>query len=108
LLLLGVAGWLAMQFVPDAILQHPNVSVSAYAGLTPGLAAFLFILAREGIKVALGEEILEIRTKWGQSILDVVTLNLSLIIYAKRPPDQDHARQNTCMSCKKSVDPAQD
>jgi hypothetical protein len=44
----------------------------------------------------------------GKSILDVVTLNLSLIIYAKRPPDQDHARQNTCMSCKKWVDPAQD
>jgi hypothetical protein len=65
LLLLGVAGWLAMQFVPDAILQHPNVSVSAYAGLTPGLAAFLFILAREGITVALGEGILETRTKWG-------------------------------------------
>jgi hypothetical protein len=44
----------------------------------------------------------------GKSILDVVTLNLSLIIYATLPQAQDHARQNTCMNCKKWAVPVQD
>ena len=49
--------WLALQFVPDDVLQDPNVNVSEYAGWTPGIATFLLIWLREAIYVALGEEI---------------------------------------------------
>ena len=57
LALIGLLGWLALRFVPTDILQDPNLTVSRYAGMTPGFAAFLSILAREALYVALGEEI---------------------------------------------------
>lgn len=56
-IVMGILGGLAIRFVPTDILQDPNLNVSAYAGMSPTFTAFLFVLAREGIYVALGEEI---------------------------------------------------
>ncbi len=56
-ILLGGLGWLAVQFIPQNVLQDANVSISKYAGWTPGIASFLLILLREAIYVTLGEEI---------------------------------------------------
>lgn len=55
--LISALGWLALRFVPADILQDPNLNVSGYAGMTPGFAALLSILAREAFYVALGKEI---------------------------------------------------
>ena len=56
-LLLQVLGWAAMRLVPPEVLEHPNVSVSAYAGREPSLTTFLLILLQEAVYIALGEEI---------------------------------------------------
>ena len=56
-ILIGVLGWLALQLVPQDVLQNPNVSVSKYVGLTPSVTVFLSIWWKEAIYVALGEEI---------------------------------------------------
>lgn len=57
LLLTGLLGGLAFQIVPSAILQDPNLNLSAYAGWTLSVGSFLLIWWREAIYVALGEEI---------------------------------------------------
>lgn len=56
-IIVGAAGWLAFQQVPSEILEHPNVNISAYAGLTLSVSSFLLVWLREAIYVALGEEI---------------------------------------------------
>ena len=56
-ILLGGLGWLAVQFIPQDVLQDADVSISKYAGWTPDVASFLLILLREAIYVTLGEEI---------------------------------------------------
>lgn len=53
----GGLGWLALQLVPQDVLQDPNVSVSKYVEMTPSVATFLLVWLREAIYVALGEEI---------------------------------------------------
>lgn len=54
--LIGLA-WLAQLFIPAELLQSEHVSLSAYAGMSPTLATLAFILLREAIYTALGEEI---------------------------------------------------
>lgn len=56
-LALGLFAGPALFFIPQTILEDPNVNVSAYAGLTPGVGTFLIIFLREAFYVALGEEI---------------------------------------------------
>jgi membrane protease YdiL (CAAX protease family) len=60
-LLTGVlAGVFVSTFSPDIppeILENPKIATSQYAGLTLGLQSFFIALLREGIFVALGEEI---------------------------------------------------
>jgi membrane protease YdiL (CAAX protease family) len=43
--------------IPPEILEHPSIATSQYAGLTLGLQSFFIALFREGIFVALGEEV---------------------------------------------------
>lgn len=54
--LIGLA-WLAQLFIPAELFQSEHVSLSAYAGMSPTLATLAFILLREAIYTALGEEI---------------------------------------------------
>lgn len=57
MIITGGLGWLAFQAIPPAVLQDPNINISAYGGWTLSIASFLTILLREAIDVALGEEI---------------------------------------------------
>ena len=43
--------------IPPEISEHPNIATSQYAVLTLGLQSFFIALLREGIFVALGEEL---------------------------------------------------
>ncbi len=54
--LIGLA-WLAQLLIPSELFQSEHVSLSAYAGMSPTLATLAFILLREAIYTALGEEI---------------------------------------------------
>jgi membrane protease YdiL (CAAX protease family) len=56
-IIVGGLGWLALQTVPEEVLQDPNVNVSDYTGWTLSVASFLLGWLREAIYVALGEEI---------------------------------------------------
>ncbi|MFC1936601.1 type II CAAX prenyl endopeptidase Rce1 family protein, partial [Chloroflexota bacterium] len=56
-ILVGGLGWLALQLVPQDVLNDPNINISEYAEMTPGVATFLLVWLREAIYVALGEEI---------------------------------------------------
>jgi len=57
MILIGGLGWLAFQTIPPAVLQDPNINISAYAGQSLSLVTFLSILLKEAFYVALGEEI---------------------------------------------------
>lgn len=54
---IGGLAWIALQFIPSELMQSENVNLASYAGLAPSLTTFLFILLREGIYTALGEEV---------------------------------------------------
>ena len=56
-ILVGGLGWLALRLVPQYVLRDPNINISDYAEMTPGVATFLLVWLREAIYVALGEEI---------------------------------------------------
>lgn len=53
----GGLAWVALQFIPPELMQGEGVNIASYAGLPPTLMTFLFLLLREGIYTALGEEI---------------------------------------------------
>jgi uncharacterized protein len=53
----GGLAWLALQFIPPELMSSENVNIASYTGLSPSLSALLFILIREGIYTALGEEV---------------------------------------------------
>ena len=54
---LGGLAWLAQLFIPAELFQSEHVSLSAYTGMSPTLATLAFILLREAIYTALGEEV---------------------------------------------------
>lgn len=53
----GLFTFVYSQSIPIEILESPNIALSQYAGLSPGLGAFFAVLMREAFYVALGEEI---------------------------------------------------
>jgi len=56
-ILVSGLGWLALQLVPQDVLQDPNISISKYVDMVPSVATFLMVWLGEAIYVALGEEI---------------------------------------------------